>query len=40
MRKSCIIMHISSLPSKYGIGKMGRSAFGFVDFLKDAGVKC
>ena len=40
MRKSCIIMHISSLPSEYGIGKMGRHAFAFVDFLKDAGVKC
>lgn len=33
-------MHISSLPSDYGIGKMGRSAFEFVDFLKSAGVKC
>lgn len=40
MRKSCIIFHISSLPSEYGIGKMGRHAFKFVDFLKDAGVKC
>lgn len=40
MRKSCILMHISSLPSEYGIGKMGRHAFAFVDFLKSAGVKC
>lgn len=40
MRKSCILMHISSLPSEYGIGKMGRHAFGFVDFLKSAEVKC
>lgn len=40
MRKSCIIMHISSLPSEYGIGKMGRHAFAFADFLKSAGVKC
>lgn len=40
MRKSCIIMHISSLPSEYGIGKMGKNAFEFVDFLKKAGVKC
>jgi len=40
MRKSCIILHISSLPSEYGIGKMGRNAFMFVDFLKQAGVKC
>lgn len=40
MRKSCIIMHISSLPSEYGIGKMGRHAFAFADFLRSAGVKC
>lgn len=40
MRKSCIIFHISSLPSEYGIGKMGRHAFEFVDFLKKSGVKC
>ncbi len=40
MRKSCILMHISSLPSEYGIGKMGRHAFEFVDFLKKSGVKC
>lgn len=40
MRKSCILMHISSIPSEYGIGKMGRHAFEFVDFLKSAGVKC
>jgi 4-alpha-glucanotransferase len=32
-------MHISSLPSKYGIGKMGKSAFDFIDFLESAGVK-
>ncbi len=40
MRKSCILMHISSLPSEYGIGKMGKHAFEFVDFLNSAGVKC
>lgn len=40
MRKSCILMHISSLPSEYGIGKLGRHAFEFVDFLKSAEVKC
>lgn len=33
-------MHISSLPSEYGIGKMGKHAFEFVDFLNSAGVKC
>ena len=40
MRKSGILMHISSLPSKYGIGKMGKSAYDFVDFLVSVGVKC
>lgn len=37
MRKSGILMHISSLPSKYGIGTLGKEAFEFVDFLKDSG---
>ena len=37
MRKSGILMHISSLPSPYGIGTMGKSAYEFVDFLKSAG---
>lgn len=40
MRKGCILMHISSLPSEYGIGKMGRHAFEFVDFLEKSGIKC
>lgn len=30
-------MHISSLPSKYGIGTFGKEAFNFIDFLKRAG---
>ena len=37
MRKSGILMHISSLPGPYGIGTMGKCAYEFVDFLKDAG---
>ncbi len=40
MRKSCILMHISSLPSNYGIGKLGKEAYNFVDFLCQSGVKC
>mgnify|MGYP004466838329 FL=1 len=40
MRKSCILMHISSLPSEYGIGKMGKQAFDFVDFLVSSETKC
>ena len=31
------MMHISSLPSDYGIGTMGKEAYKFVDFLKEAG---
>ena len=30
-------MHISSLPSAYGIGTLGRGAYDFIDFLKRAG---
>ena len=37
MRKSGILMHITSLPGKYGIGTMGKSAFDFVDFLYKSG---
>ena len=39
MRKSGVLMHISSLPSPYGIGTMGRAAYEFVDFLHAAGQK-
>ena len=37
MRKSGILMHISSLPGPYGVGSMGRAAYDFVDFLVSAG---
>jgi 4-alpha-glucanotransferase len=38
MKRSCgILMPISSLPSPYGIGTLGKEAFAFVDFLKEAG---
>lgn len=30
-------MHISSLPSPYGIGTLGQAAYDFADFLKAAG---
>ena len=33
-KESGILLHISSLPSDYGIGSFGREAFRFVDFLK------
>ena len=37
MRSSGILLHISSLPSPYGIGTFGKAAYEFVDFLKNAG---
>ena len=38
--KSGVVMPISSLPSKYGIGSFGKSAFDFIDFLDATGQKC
>lgn len=38
-RSSGILMHMSSLPSNYGIGTMGKCAYDFIDFLKAAGQK-
>lgn len=38
--KSGILMPISSLPSPYGIGSFGKSAYDFVDFLDETGTKC
>lgn len=38
-RASGILMHISSLPGKYGIGDFGPEAYSFVDFLVKAGQK-
>ena len=37
MRKSGILMHITSLPNPYGVGTMGKCAYEFVDFLAEAG---
>ena len=37
MRKSGILMHITSLPNAYGIGTMGKCAYDFVDFLQKSG---
>lgn len=39
MRSSGVLMHISSLPSPYGIGTMGKEARKFADFLEKAGQK-
>lgn len=38
-RGAGILLHISSLPSPYGIGTMGKAAYEFIDNLKAAGQK-
>lgn len=38
-RSAGILMPISSLPSKEGIGTLGQGAYAFVDWLESAGVK-
>ncbi len=40
-KRSCgVLMHITSLPSPYGIGTFGREAERFADWLKEAGQSC
>ncbi|MBC7566321.1 MAG: 4-alpha-glucanotransferase [Pedobacter sp.] len=36
-RAAGVLMHVSSLPSKYGIGDFGPSAKSFLDFLAASG---
>src|SRR6266576_1757948 len=38
-RSSGILLHITSLPSRHGIGDVGPSAYEFADFLASAGQK-
>lgn len=38
-RSSGILLHITSLPGKYGIGTMGKEAKNFADFLIESGQK-
>ena len=35
-RNAGILMAISSLPSPYGIGTLGKDAYEFVDFVRDS----
>lgn len=38
---SCgVLLHITSLPGRYGCGTMGKKAFEFIDFLKESGQSC
>lgn len=38
LSRSCgVLLHITSLPSRWGIGDMGENAFKFADFLENSG---
>lgn len=39
MRKSGVLLPISSIPSRYGIGTFSKESYEFVDFLQQAGQK-
>ena len=39
MRRSGVLLHITSLPSPGGIGTLGQAAYDFVDFVKSAGMQ-
>ncbi|MCQ2417287.1 MAG: 4-alpha-glucanotransferase [Oscillospiraceae bacterium] len=39
MRESGILLPITALPSKHGIGKMGKAAYDFIDFLSETGCR-
>ena len=36
-RASGVLLHVTSLPGRYGVGTLNRSAYAWVDFLADAG---
>ena len=36
-RASGLLLHVTSLPSPYGVGDLGSSAFSWIDRLHDAG---
>ena len=38
-RASGILLHPTCLPSRFGIGDLGKSAYEFVDFLERSGQK-
>ena len=37
LKKAGVLLPVFSLPNKYGIGSLGKSAYKFVDFLKGCG---
>ena len=38
MRQSGVLLHITSLPSRGGIGTLGQAAYDFIDFVKASGM--
>jgi len=36
-RRAGVLLHITSLPSDFGVGDLGKGAYEFVDFLSKAG---
>ena len=38
-KSSGLILHPTSLPSKYGIGDLGKESYEFVEFLNDSKTK-
>ena len=39
MRQGGVLLHITSLPSRGGIGTLGVEAYAFVDFLRKSGMR-
>ena len=39
-RTAGLLLHVTALPSPYGIGDLGPAAFGWIDRLQDAGQSC
>ncbi len=39
-RQAGILVHVSSLPSRYGIGDLGPTAHAWIELLAEAGVSC
>ena len=37
-RKAGVLLHITSLPSDYGVGDLGEEAYRFIDTLSDSSI--
>ena len=38
-RNAGVLLHVTSLPSPYGVGTLGTAAYSFVDWMEKAGLK-